>query len=307
MKEKIKEVFMTKALTGKTTSEDDMLLRQGIGENELKIISKPLPLEILKEIIELNKNKFNLKKLIRNITVKSKFGIANYSEIEDDFLEEVSETLGQVKNDKIKNISWELKKYGKIYGTSNDYLEDNELYYDYFKNKISKILINTENRIIYNEILKHPRKLISSENSNTLRMELRNLFKNIGNDDIEKNVYMSLNLLDQFSFISDMNGKLLITDNPLVPNGKLLCGKPIIIIPNNIFKPVNGKEILVYGNLLDSIALFELKTKDILATEKTKRAFEEGLIDTRVLGYYDCKAISTDNFIIAEIDLGITA
>ena len=307
MKKTVKEIFMTKALAGKATNEERIILQEGMNKTELNITQNIIPLEILKEIIELNKNKFGLKHLVRSLTVKNLNGRSGYSITENDFLEEFDGMIKEVESDKIKGISWELKKYGKIYGTPSDYVEDIEVYYDYFINKISKILINTENKIIYNKILEQPRHAISivRESSPTsIRFDLKEFFKKIKNDKVEKNVYMSLNLLDELSFISDINGKLLITDNPLVQNGKLLCGKPIITIPNNVFESVNGKEILIYGDLLDSIALFESRTKDVLTTEETKRAFEKNLVDTRVIGYYDCKTISTDNFIVAEIDLG---
>lgn len=309
MKKTVKEIFMAKASLKNITPEEKMILEQGATTTEIAETPNLIPLEIMREIIELNRTKFNLKSLVRNIPVKLKTGLSAYSVHEKDLLEEFDSVIKEIECDKVKGLSWDLKKYGKIYSTPKDYVDDTEVHYDYFKNKISKILINTENNIIYNKILEQPRTTINIVNESSptsIRFDLKGFFKKIQSDEVEKNVYMSLNLLDEFSFISDINGKLLITDNPLVPNGKLLCGKPIITIPNDIFKPVTGKEILIYGNLSDSIALFEFRTKDILSTEETKRAFEQHLIDTRVIAYYDCKTISTDNFIVAEIDLGIT-
>lgn len=308
MKKTAKDIFMAKATSKNITPEEKIILQQGITRSEQEIIGNVLPLEILREIIELNKIRFNLKSLVRNVTVTYQDGGAGYSVTEGDFLEEFDGLIKEVESDKIKGINWKLKKYGKIYSTPKSYTEDIEMYYDYFKNKISKILINTENKIIYNKILEQPRHtidIVKESSPTSIRFDLKEFFKKIISDEVEKNVYMSLNLLDELSFISDINGKLLITDNPLVPNGKLLCGKPIIVIPNNVFKSVNGKEILVYGDLLDSIALFELRVKDVMSTEETQKAYERNLIETRVIGHYDCKTISTDNFIVAEIDLGV--
>lgn len=306
MQKTAKDIFMAKATSRNITPEEKVILQQGITRSEQEIIGSVLPLEILKEIIELNKTRFNLKSLVRNLTVTYKDGMSGYSITEGDFLEEFDGLIKEVASDKIKGISWGLKKYGKIYSTPKSYVEDTEMYYDYFKNKISKILINTENKIIYNKILEQPKhaiEIVKESSPTSIRFDLKEFFKKIISNEVEKNVYMSLNLLDELSFISDMNGKLLITDNPLVPNGKLLCGKPIIVVPNSVFRSVNGKEILVYGDLLDSIALFELRAKEVMSTEETKKAFERNLIETRVIGHYDCKIISTDNFIVAEINL----
>lgn len=309
MQKTIKEIFMAKASLKNITTEERRILEQGATTTELAETPNLIPFEIMREIIELSRTKFNLKSLVRNIPVKFRTGISAHAVHEDDFLEEFDSIIKEIECDKVKGISWNLKKYGKIYSTPKDYADDTQVYYDYFKNKISKILTNTENKIIYNKILEQPRHTISivgASSPTSIRFDLREFFKKLKSDEVEKNVYMSLNLLDEFSYISDINGKLLITDNPSVPNGKLLCGKPIITIPNNVFESVKGKEILVYGDLLDSLALFEFRTKDIMSTEETKRAFEQHLIDTKIIGFYECKTISTDNFVVAEIDLGMT-
>ena len=136
--------------------------------------------------------------------------------------------------------------------------------------------------------------------SSEVRKTIKDFFKTLDST-CDKKTYMSLNLFDELNALSKGTDKPLITDNPLVRGGKLLCGTPIQVIPNEIWKQISGKEILIYGDLYNSINFYYYKDIQVESTEGSYRN-AYNMIDTRVDTKYQCQK-AFDDMIIAEVEI----
>ena len=111
---------------------------------------------------------------------------------------------------------------------------------------------------------------------------------------------MTLNLLSNFERLSKKLNTPLITDNPNILGGKLLCGIPIIAFSNEVLKPYNKKELLICGDLYNSFDL--IKNKEYGFDFSKAAAFDLNMATFRILQNYDFKE-EKENLSIAQITI----
>ena len=311
-----------------------------------------IPYEVKKDILSAQKNKYELKNLVRGIEVNRVEGQGAIGDTRDEILnlmnqdqvllqqqkyneytksiktyrEQLEETNRQNRfrkaeglellplpkepvnpynevYNKLFSFNWKLDDYWKIFSLPRNLFKDLDSLYDYFITRTAEILTNTANKIIYDEITKEsktPITITSVMTSSEVRKTIKDFFKTLDST-CDKKTYMSLNLFDELNALSKGTDKPLITDNPLVRGGKLLCGTPIQVIPNEIWKQISGKEILIYGDLYNSINFYYYKDIQVESTEGSYRN-AYNMIDTRVDTKYQCQK-AFDDMIIAEVEI----
>ena len=311
-----------------------------------------IPYEVKKDILSAQKNKYELKNLVRGIEVNRVEGQGAIGDTRDEILklmnqEQISlqqqkyneytaniktykEQLEEINRqnrfrkaeglellslpkepvnpydevyNKLFSFNWKLDDYWKIFSLPRNLFKDLDSLYDYFITRTAEILANTANKIIYDEITKEsktPITITSVMTSSEVRKTIKDFFKTLDST-CDKKTYMSLNLFDELNALSKGTDKPLITDNPLVRGGKLLCGTPIQVIPNEIWKQISGKEILIYGDLYNSINFYYYKDIQVESTEGSYRN-AYNMIDTRVDTKYQCQK-AFDDMIIAEVEI----
>ena len=311
-----------------------------------------IPYEVKKDILSAQKNKFELKNLVRGIEVNRVEGQGVIGDTRDEILnlmnqdqvllqqqkyneytksiktyrEQLEETNRQNRfrkaeglellplpkepvnpynevYNKLFSFNWKLDDYWKIFSLPRNLFKDLDSLYDYFITRTAEILTNTANKIIYDEITKEsktPITITTVMTSSEVRKTIKDFFKTLDST-CDKKTYMSLNLFDELNALSKGTDKPLITDNPLVRGGKLLCGTPIQVIPNEIWKQISGKEILIYGDLYNSINFYYYKDIQVESTEGSYRN-AYNMIDTRVDTKYQCQK-AFDDMIIAEVEI----
>lgn len=311
-----------------------------------------IPYEVKKDILSAQKNKFELKNLVRGIEVNRIEGQGAIGDTRDEILklmnqeqillqqqkyneytasmrtyrEQLEETNRQNRfreseglellpipkepvnpyneiYNKLFSFNWKLDDYWKIFTLPRNLFKDLDSLYDYFITRTAEILTNTANKIIYDEITKESKTPITITpvmTSSEVRKTIKDFFKTLDST-CDKKAYMSLNLFDELNTLSKGTDKPLITDNPLVRGGKLLCGTPIQVIPNEIWKQISGKEILIYGDLYNSINFYYHKDVQIESTEESYRNIYN-MIDTRIDTKYQCQKAFED-MIIAEVEI----
>ncbi|MGL4987622.1 MAG: phage major capsid protein, partial [Cetobacterium sp.] len=203
----------------------------------------------------------------------------------------------------LKKIKWDLQKFGRIFNLKKSILKNPVKNYEYLLNRITNILVNTENEIIYNKILEMPRTEIIVDPA--FKNNLKDFFKGIDDNNSENYVYMNLNLLDELSTMTTSSDERMIFDNPLEPNQKMICGKPIVVIPNGVFKSLDKetdiRNSLVYGDLSRAIALFEEEEKAVLTSGETPIGFMNNILQTRVVARYFAEMINEKSIKVAEV------
>lgn len=198
-----------------------------------------------------------------------------------------------------KPISWKLENHVGTFEVSNSLLDNNEFIEKDLFSTAHNMATNTENDIIYNYLTKKSMQDIQVTPETTgekLRTELKAFIKSISTN--KKRVYISFNLLDELEAISKKLNVILITDNPNIVGGKMLCGVPIEAFDNDILKPYNQKELIICGDLYGAVALFRYREYKF----DTTRALSFGYTSCRLTQGYDCKKSYSD-VVIAQINL----
>ncbi|MGL6100270.1 MAG: phage major capsid protein [Fusobacteriaceae bacterium] len=305
MSKKIKEIFAKKLLGKNITAQE---------EQEIQKISRDtaemegvIPDLIMEDIIITARQKFNLKNYVNNVFVESEKGTAFFSEETTEKLEifgtETEDPIIAEDLENLKKIRWDLQKFGRIFNLRSSILKNPSKNYEYLLNRIANILVNTENEIIYNKILEMPRTEIIVNPA--FKNDLKEFFKGSDDNNSENYVYMNLNLLDELSTMTTSSGGRMIFDNPLEPNQKMICGKPIVVIPNGVFKSLDKetdiRNILVYGELSRAIALFEEEEKAVLSSAETAVGFMNNILQTRVVARYFAEMINEKSIKVAEV------
>lgn len=202
------------------------------------------------------------------------------------------------------SFEWKLKLYQKIFTNSRKVYENVEAFHNYFIDNMSEILVNTENNIIYEKLSTLKRKPLNLTSTMTpveARKAFKDFFKTL-NKECDKKVYISLNLYENLNFLFNGSEKQIITDDPVIKGRKLLCGVPIEVIPNKVFKALGNKELLVYGDLYNSINLIYDDSTELIKSKNTYKAFSYDMVDVRVSASYDCISAFED-IILAEIEI----
>lgn len=205
----------------------------------------------------------------------------------------------EIIDDIYKPISWNLKEYACIFDTCSNFLEDSSNIEKDLFNVVLEITRNTENDFIYNQIIKEPINSINITPEKTgeqVRTELKDFCNSITVN--QKRIYISFSLFDKLKFLSKKLNISLITDNPNILGGKLLCGVPIEAFENNVLKPHNQKELIICGDLYGAIALFRKKNYEFDNTN----ALTFGNTSFRIIQSYDCKKGYND-IVVGEINL----
>ena len=198
-----------------------------------------------------------------------------------------------------KPISWKLENHVGTFEVSNSLLDNNEFIEKDLFSTAHNMATNTENDIIYNYLTKKSMQDIQVTPETTgekLRTELKAFIKSISTN--KKRVYISFNLLDELEAISKKLNVILITDNPNIVGGKMLCGVPIEAFDNDILKPYNQKELIICGDLYGAVALFRYREYKF----DTTRALSFWYTSCRLTQGYDCKKSYSD-VVIAQINL----
>ena len=198
-----------------------------------------------------------------------------------------------------KPISWKLENHVGTFEVSNSLLDNNEFIEKDLFSTAHNMATNTENDIIYNYLTKKSMQDIQVTPETTgekLRTELKAFIKSISTN--KKRVYISFNLLDELEAISKKLNVILITDNPNIVGGKMLCGVPIEAFDNDILKPYNQKELIICGDLYGAVALFRYREYKF----DTTRELSFGYTSCRLTQGYDCKKSYSD-VVIAQINL----
>ena len=199
-----------------------------------------------------------------------------------------------------KQKKYELKGYMCLFKAPTYLLDDSELIKSDLFMLAFDITRKTENDIIYNSIIKEPLKNIEitqNKAGEEIKTELEE-FCNLAKTTYKK-VYMTLNLLSKLEVLSKKINIPLITTNPNILGGKLLCGIPITAFENEVLKPYNQKEIIICGDLHDTFELIRNPNYEVDFTDK----IDLGRITTfRILQNYDFKE-EKEKLSIAQITI----
>ena len=237
----------------------------------------------------------------------STFKNSEISEKSDISEQEKAEEKPKILNLEVKNRvedyykvkKYETKGYSFIFNAPNSLLLDGDLIEKDLFNTAYRVTRNTENNLIYNSIIKEPLKSIDITQDKTgeqIESELK-AFYELSKAKC-KNVYMTLKLLSNFEVLSKKLNIPLITENPNILGGKLLCGIPVIAFENHILKPYNNKEILICGDLYQTFDLIKNKEYGFDFSEEV--AFSFNMTSFRILQNYDFNE-EKENISVAQI------
>lgn len=189
-------------------------------------------------------------------------------------------------SDFYQSFNYKTKGHIFLFDAPNYILEDNKSIEEDLFEVTYDIVKNTENNIVYDNLIKEPLKNIeitAEKTGQQLRKELKEFCNSVKIKN--KKVYMTFNLFSDLETLSKKLDTPLITDNPNILGGKLLVGVPIVALEEETLKQYNQKELIICGDLYNSFALVKNPEYEFDFTN----ALKFGYTSFRVIQNYDFK------------------
>ncbi|MGL6063758.1 MAG: phage major capsid protein [Fusobacteriaceae bacterium] len=208
--------------------------------------------------------------------------------------------LTELETPKFTTLKYEIKDRGGILPIPSNLLNDNKANLKNYLNKwIAKKSVATENHLILTLIgtlTKVPLKGIDD-------------IKNIIDVQLDPAISIRSKLItnqDGFNYLNklkDSQGNYLLEKDPKFPTKKLISGREIVVISNQILKTVTKKAPIIIGSLTDAIVLFDRQATSLLSTNIGGTAFENNTVNIRAIMRNDIKLLDSAAVVYGQLDL----
>jgi len=266
-----------------------------------------VPADVETAIIRLKRDLPQLEKLVRVIPVKSNTGTRNIetgahftkflpmSELTD---------MQEGTSPKFAQVPFSVVDKGAFFPIPNDLLEDSpEDIEAYLAEWIARGVVGTRNEEILALLA-----AIGTKVSIANIAEMKKILNVTLNPAIALTSSIILNQdgFNYFDNLVDGQGRPLLQPNPMEPTGKLLLGKPVEVIANEIL-PSTGtstKQAPVYiGSFADFIVLFERKGYRIDTTNVGGKSWRNNSTEARVIYRDQFKTLDAQAVVAGSITL----
>lgn len=194
--------------------------------------------------------------------------------------DEVPET----DNPKFRPISYEVKKYGGFLPMTRELVEDNDAnLLAYVERWLGQKVPAT-----YNSLILPILNAITAEDVGTLDDVKR--LKNISLIPAFQNRATWFTNQDGFQFLDtlkDTNGRYMLQDDVVAGTGKMLLGRPVVVVENDLWPSVvdgeDAKAPLVLGDLTEYIVHFRRMGYELAITREGGEAWRRDSLELRAI------------------------
>lgn len=277
-------------------------LVEGVGEDG----GYTVPEDVSTKVEQYKDVDYSLLDDIDVVTVKTNKGSRTYQKKgEVDTFVDIDEN-GEIKNEieapKFERLPYAIQDRAGFMPVSNDLVEDSDSDILSVVTKwLGKANIATTNKKVLEAVAKKAQVDLKDIDGikKALNVTLGQAYKNgakiYTNDD-------GLNYLDT---LKDTNGRPLLNPDPTEPaKMQLRCGTtvlPIKVLPNKVFKSVEGKIPFIVGNLFDYIRKYDRKSMTLLASNVASigkfNAFANNMTLLRAIVRDDYRVKDTDSIV----------
>lgn len=307
--EKYKRAFFN-AIRGKNTAEELEIIRAynkldpGVKEDGGILI----PVDQQTKINELKKKEFSFKDYMNVEPVSTKTGTRVYEKNADStgFANlTAGEKMPDINSPQFVEINYDVQDFGGILPVSNTLLDDTDQNIEEYLNKwVRKKTIATENKVALTLI-----KTITAKTTVTdldglkdvLNSKLYSAFK------ATAMFFMNEDAFNYFAKLKDNNGRNLLEADPKEPTKRIIDGRPVIEVPNDIMPTEANKPLIIVGDLEEFMTMFDRQQLAIRATDIGGTAFETNRTLIRAIERFDMKKTDERAVQVAELDLTATA
>lgn len=208
--------------------------------------------------------------------------------------------VSNTNSPQFETVTYSVKKYGGILPVPNELLADSKAKLRAYLNRwIAKKTVATENSLIIEGLKTFTKKDITGidDIKDILGKELDPAIASasivICNQD-------SFNYLDK---LKDSQGNYILEKDPKNPTKKLLSGRQVVVLSNNILKTDMTKAPVIIGSLKEAIVLFDRQAISILATNIGGSAFTNDRTDIRALTRLDVQKFDKKAVIYGEVTI----
>lgn len=300
------EAFFNK-LKGNATIEDDEILtmRNSLSSGVDADGGILIPNDQQTKIIELKRQNINLSDYVTVEPVGTSKGsrvIEKSAELVP-FVEFAENGLiGNMTSPQFVPVQYVIKDRGGILPIPNNLLKDSKANLSSYLNKwLAKKSTATENNLILTEISKLTKTPISSID------DIKYIFNVLLDPSISvrAKVFTNQDGFNHLDGLKDSQGNYLLEKDPKDSTKKIVSGKEIIVLSNEILKTTGGKAPLICGSLKDGIVLFDRQAMSLLSSNIAAGAYENNLTNIRAIVRHDVKTLDSKAMVYGEITITV--
>lgn len=305
-----KSVFM-KAIKGTKLTDSEMslmneykaALSEKTGENGGYIV----PEDITTTINELKQTVDSLEQYVRTEPVKTNKGARTLEKRADSTpfapLSEYGNpnSMAEMNSPQFDRLSYAIEDYAGFLPVPNDLLEDTDQALEqYLRNWIAKKSKATRNSLILATLATLPKVTLADEDGikTTLNVELDPAFSATATIFTNQDGY---NYLDQKKAA---DGRPLLQPNPTLATGKLLFGRPVVVLSNKtIATTAEGLAPFIIGELKEAVVLWDRKQLSIDMTKEGGNAWRTNTTEFRAIEREDVTLWDDEAVVYGQIDI----
>lgn len=208
--------------------------------------------------------------------------------------------LADLDNPKFSPITYAIKDRGGILPISNTLLADTDQnLMGYIAKWIAKKSVVTRNKLILDLLGTLVKKALATADD----------IKKALNVDLDPDIAQSASILtnqDGFNFLDtlkDGDGKYLLQPDPANKTGKLLFGRPVVVLANRWLPTVATKAPVIIGDLKETIVLFDRQQYSIASTNVGGKSFARNSTDVRAIQREDVKLFDSAAIVYGELTI----
>lgn len=298
-----------KAIAGKQLNDEDKSVINKFN-NAMTEGSDPdggftVPEDISTKIGELKQTVDALEQYVTNEPVSTMSG-ARTLEVRADSVPfvDVAEmgTIGDMGSPKFQRMTYTIKKYAGFMPISNELLADTaENITAYVSNWIAKKSKATRNSLILGVLNGLTKKAFVDygDIKTTLNVTLDPAISQNASIITNQDGY---NYLDQ---LEDNDGRPLLQPDPTNATGKLLFGKPVVVLSNKTLASGVDKLPFIIGDLKEAIVLFDRKKLSVDMSKEGGDAWRTDSTELRAIEREDVKLRDDEAVVFGEISVAV--
>ncbi|GAA3020399.1 phage major capsid protein [Tetragenococcus solitarius] len=210
-----------------------------------------VPEEVIGEVFDLKRNKYNLAQYATVKTVSNgqgKYPVATNQEAVLATKEELAE-IEDVDADMFTSVNYAVAtRAGKI-ALSNEIVEDSEVnIVQEVKEQLQQLVDNTDNKHIIDLLKTFPKQEVADLDG------LKEIHNVTLDPALDKTVILNQSGFNHLDTLKDSDGRYILQPDVTAPSGKSLFGMPVVLVSNKLLANAeNGAFPMIIGDIAQSV------------------------------------------------------
>lgn len=263
-----------------------------------------VPEEVSTQLVEYRRSEVSLKNYCNVVKVRTLSGKFPIAAEQKGLLTEFEE-LTEINKSQItfSQQSWSVRDFGDIIPVSNTLLQDSAInLFSFIGRQFTKKSVNTENA----EILKLLKTMTSAGKVTAAKgvSDIKTTLNTKLDPAIAQNAQIITNQsgFDYLDNLTDTLGRPLISESITEPGKKLISGKELVVLPDELLpNPAKGKVPFYVGDLEQGINFYDRMGVEVARSEHA--GFTQNATLLRVIERFDVKPFDSAAVVYVELTL----